>query len=520
MSAVAATLAQSSSGSRLRVVKRAAAVILGSILLGAVAGIMAANGDTADVIALMTVFLPVAIWKRPQLGPFVIMMSALLIEAFPANLMAPNGSLMQIPITNSIPLFQGIGSLHVEPADLLLLSVFAIYMIRSAESGTRWWPRSQVSFAVAGVFGAIMFGGVLGLMHHGQIRDSVQEARPLLDLCAAYLLTAVMIRTRSAVQAMLWGLVAAETFKSIQGIYVWTVTHTWPGEQNVLSHEEAMFECLFFFMVMALWMFGLRGRLRTVSTSLVPLVFYCDLLNDRRTSWLILAVGFVVMLAVAYRALPHRRRTITRIALVSVLISAVYFPAFWNDPGTLGKPAEAFRSEFGTPTARDALSDQYRLEEDSNLELNIQQAGLLGEGFGIKINYVYPEPGFASVEAADPLIMYVPHNGVLYILLRMGVIGGVAFWGLIGAAIIAGCRLATCREPQLAAVGAISAAAVAGWVLEGATDQGFVLHRVAFVIGCVIGLAEAARHMYASGPYGRQDRLVESSPSVQKMAAE
>ena len=98
----------------------------------------------------------------------------------------------------------------------------------------------------------------------------------------------------------------------------------------------------------------------------------------------------------------------------------------------------------------------------------------------------------------DPEIMYIPHNGVLYILMRLGILGGLAFWGFVGAAIIAGCRLARCPDKQFALIGAMTAAAVVGWTLEGATDQGFTLYRATFVIGCMIGLTEACRHIYAT----------------------
>ena len=34
------------------------------------------------------------------------------------------------------------------------------------------------------------------------------------------------------------------------------------------------------------------------------------------------------------------------------------------------------------------------------------------------------------------MIAYIPHNGVLYILMRMGLIGGVAFWTFVAAGIV------------------------------------------------------------------------------------
>jgi hypothetical protein len=494
MSAVAAPLVPVAAATRRRTAKRTFTVGLAAVLLGAVAGPLAADGQGVDLIALLAIFVLVAVWMRPQLGPVLLLLVGLLIEQFPIGL--TNGiTEVGVPITQGIPMFQGLGSVHLDPSDLFPVVIFTIYMIRSAETGGRWWPRTQLSVAVAAVIGAVLFGEVYGVAHHGVIRESLFECRPFIYFGLAYLVTSVIIRTRTAVYAMLWAVVVAEILKSLQGLEVWIVTRGWkPEPQNVLGHEEAMFFGLFFLVVAALWMFNVRGRLRTVGTWAVPLVLFANMVNDRRAAWLVLGSGLVTIVAVGYRVLPHRRRVLGRLILITAAVTAVYLPAYWNHTdGTLGKPADAVRSEF-SPTARDALSNEYRVQEDANLKLNILDDGLTGAGFGLPINYALPMPGL--VTAQDAAILYVPHNSVLYVLMRMGIVGGVAFWAMLGAAIIAGCRLAKCPDRLFAAVGTIGAAAVVGWALEGAVDLGFTFLRIAIVMGCVVGLVEASRHIH------------------------
>jgi len=209
-----------------------------------------------------------------------------------------------------------------------------------------------------------------------------------------------------------------------------------------------------------------------------------------------------VLAAIGLRVLPERRRLLLRVVVGSTIVSVLYLGAYWNHTqGTLGKPADAIRSGLGTPNARDALSNEYRIDEDANLKYNIKLAGPLGLGFGNQIDYALPMPGL--VTASDSGIMYVPHNSVLYILMRMGLLGGIAFWGMLGAAIIAGCRLARCPDKLLALVGALVAAGVVGYALEGGTDMGFTFPRIAIVMGCLMGLVEAARHVHASGGTAR-----------------
>jgi hypothetical protein len=198
-----------------------------------------------------------------------------------------------------------------------------------------------------------------------------------------------------------------------------------------------------------------------------------------------------VLAVVAVKVLPWRRLLVLRIGAVVSILLAVYIPAYWNKSGGLAQPARAIRSIIA-PSTRDASSDLYRVQEDLNLKVNIRDGGLLGRGFGVPIEYPVE---IADISDIDPLIAYIPHNGVLYVLMRMGVVGGIALWVLVGAAIIRACRLAGSRHRELAIVGAVVAGALIGYAMEGGVDQGFFFYRTAFVMGSLLGLAEAASRL-------------------------
>jgi O-antigen ligase len=100
-----------------------------------------------------------------------------------------------------------------------------------------------------------------------------------------------------------------------------------------------------------------------------------------------------------------------------------------------------------------------------------------------------------NISNTDPTITYVPHNDVLYTLMRMGLPGAVAMWMLMAAGIIAGCRLAKSVDREVGVVGVVTAAAVVAYALEGATDKGFFWYRIAFVMGTLLGLTEAGRRL-------------------------
>jgi hypothetical protein len=464
--------------------RTAAALTGGALLAGLLAGWLVASGRGAAVAGLACVLLPVGLWKRPDLAPAVLVAAALTIEQFPVGV---GQGIATAP--GAIPLFHGIGPVHLTPADLLLVTMLVVCFRRSAVAARNPLPRSPVSLALAVLCGAVVLGVGVGLAHHGASRVALMETRPYVYLAATYLLASVLVTTWSAVRAVLWAIVLAGGFKAAQGLFLFlSVRDMSPRPEAVLGHEQALFFGLCILLTVALWLFQLAGPLRTVATWLLPLVVAGDLANTRRSAWLVLGGGLITLAAVGYAVAPTRRRFLARVSVVAVACSAVYLPAYWNNSGGFAQPARAVRSVVA-PSARDAASDLYRVQEDANLKLNISRAGMLGKGFGVPIDYVLPIEDITDI---DPFVAYIPHNGVLYVLMRMGIPGAVAFWSLLATAIIAACRLARSTDRELAVVGAFTACALVGYTLQGAVDQGFFFYRIAFVTGSLLGLTEAA----------------------------
>ncbi len=500
LSAVAAAPPSAVRGGAVRGLMFGFALLVGGLIFGLVAGDLAAAGHSLDVVALAAVLLPVLFWKRPQFGPVVLLAAAVLVEQVVATPLTTAvdepgvGAVLpipNIPITSHIPLFAGIGSFHLEPADLLLLMIGVIYLLRTTPQ-TRNWPRTHVSRALAALLGSVALGIFIGMGHHGQLRVSLMEARPYVYLAATYVLTATLIRTHSAIRAVLWGFVVAAALKAVQGVYIFIEVRNWhPRPDAVLGHEDAYTFGIYILLVVALWLFEVPGRLRKTATWLLPLIIAANLANNRRAAWLLLGGGLLAVVVIAYQCLPARRRKLGRAGMVVLAFSALYIPAYWNKTGSLAQPARAIHSQI-SPDIRDASSDLYRVQEDANLKLNIKQGGLLGKGFGVPIDYALP---IVNISTIDPNIKYIPHNGVFYILMRMGLLGGIAMWALLGTGIVAGCRLARSVDREIAVVGALVAGALVAYALEGSIDQGFFFYRIAFEIGTLLGLAEAARRI-------------------------
>jgi len=451
----------------------------GAMLAGLAAGQLVVAGRGDLVLPLALILFPVLLWKRFEIAPVVLLGTALTIEQFPE--IGSHGQL-----TAHIPLFHGLGGFR--PSDLVAVLMLSVYVVKSGTDAVARAPRTVLGRAVLFLLGAVAIGIAVGLGGGGSTRIAMTEIRPYLYLAVAYLIASTTILTRRHARVVLWTCVAATAFKAFQALFIFlAVRNMNPRPEAVLGHEESLFFTMFVCLTMALWLFDVPGRLRTTATALTPIVVLADLANGRRVAWLILAAALIVMIVVGLVAVPRRRRFLRRFAFVLTVFSIFYFPAYWNKTGGFAQPARAFHSALA-PDPRDAASNLYRVQEDANLKLNIIEAGHLGKGFGVPINYALP---IVDISDIDPYIAYIPHNGVLYLFMRMGVYGAAAFWSLVAAAIVSGCRLARGADKEYAAVGLLVASVVTGYTLLGYNDQGLFYYRVAIVVGVLLGLGEA-----------------------------
>ena len=85
------------------------------------------------------------------------------------------------------------------------------------------------------------------------------------------------------------------------------------------------------------------------------------------------------------------------------------------------------------PDERDYLSNLYRDIETQNLQFTISTSPIMGIGFGRPFIEVRP---LVDLTATWPLQLYMPHNNMLWIWMRTGIVGFMNFWAVIGLAIL------------------------------------------------------------------------------------
>jgi len=126
------------------------------------------------------------------------------------------------------------------------------------------------------------------------------------------------------------------------------------------------------------------------------------------------------MISLLLFALPRRPILLSYLAIVLTTIGVVYVAAYWNTPyGALAQPARAIRSQID-PSPRDEASDMYRDIEQYNLTQTIRDSSLLGIGFGRPfIQY----QGLPDLTSFWPLQFYTPHQNILWLWLKVGLLG-------------------------------------------------------------------------------------------------
>ena len=448
-------------------------------------------GNGVAVFALGAVAIAIVVWMTPSAGVVLLIAGAAVIEQFS---LVSEGTFSdgtdRIPFFQSLNASAGLGGLYASPLEFFLVLMLAVWLIKGFATRTLALPRSWMSLSLATFAVLVALGWVRGILGGGSVQDSLLELRPWLYLVIAFVVTSQLITTDRQLWTLLAVLAGGIGVKGIQGV-VTLLTHS-ARPQAILAHEESFFFGLFLAVLAGLWIIPIKGRLRTFMTVLAPFVLVADIANQRRTAWAIAAAVLIAVFVLCFAAFPERRRHIAGFAFIGCVLAGGYWVGFSNDPGLLGQPARAVLSQIA-PSSRDQQSNQYRTVENVNLGVAIRQSMPFGTGFGHLIPQTVPNVDISNI---DSFINYLPHNGVLYIWLRLGLAGIVAFWLMVGLAIMT--AINTFRHPQ-GQIGVLISltmlVALVAYVTQGFYDMGLYWFRIAIVVGCLAGALEAVRRI-------------------------
>lgn len=461
----------------------ATAGLMTAMVAGYLVGDIGGGARLLPALVVIGALLAVLAWRYPVLPVGFLLLAGTLIEQFPIT----GDGTDQIPLFVSFSSALSLGGLYLTPVEVIFAVFLLITVMRAVVRRQAVVHKSAPLALILVLMAMVIFAEFRGLSRGGSMVDSLWEVRPWLYLFLAFIISAATIREVPNLMSLLWLFVLGTGIKGVQGtIRYFQLRHVMPRPESILAHEEAFFFGLFIILVIALWTFRIRGRLRVLATLLLPFVLLADLGNSRRTAFLILLAGVAVFLVAAWIRLPERRKRLAQISAAGLVLMTLYLGAFWNNYGTFGQPARAFRSAIA-PSSRDKQSDQYRVLEDANLSLNIRWSAPLGAGFGVPIDYAIP---IVDLSNLTHLIKFVPHDGLLYVWMRLGFAGAIIFWWLLAAWIFAAGRLLRAADPRAAMVGALVLCATVAYLIQGNYDYGLYWFRMAIFMGIFLGAVQ------------------------------
>lgn len=443
-----------------------------------------------NVAAGATLVLPLFLrwlWERPVRGVYVLVAATMVLEQ---NLSA---QIYFDDIGSYVYFFQDIQTwTHIRGpafslAELFMVVIFVIWMLKGIATRSLRFDRGTLMRPLCLYMFMVLVGEIHGLASGGDMTLSLWEVRSQIYMWVAYILGCNLIRTRADVNIIMGILMVGTGIKAVQGTirYFVELRGNLHSVESILPHEQSFFFNLFIIMTMILFLFGGSRRLKQVALLLLPFVMIAALANQRRAAVLALVIGTLCLLIGTALTYPRRRKLIVIIAFILAMVLPIYYQAYKNSEGLIGEPAHAISSAF-TPDPRDASSNEYRVNEDKDLMATMQTSPIYGIGYGKEFFTPYP-----LVDISSSYIWYklMPHDSVLWVWMRLGTIGYLLFWFLIGTSVIQAAWLARqLRDPYLKGLALFCVTTIVQEVIFSYLDLQWTTYRNLITIGIVFAL--------------------------------
>jgi hypothetical protein len=387
------------------------------------------------IIALVLVAigaLIVAVW--PLVGFFAVAASIFLVEQ----------NQLKISVwTDMLNVFYWppkMAGLPERPIGVLILYIFFVIIAQRYASHQKLLRGGPVLIPYLLFLTCVIIGIAHGLTSGGTLKIVVVEVRPFWYMFVSYILAYNLITKKIHVQALFWLAIAAAGVKGCQGVYVYlgVLQGNLTGYREIMAHEESFF---FVGLLLLIVIFCLHSRHKGqlwAAIIVTPPVLLALIANQRRTDYVALLLGIGVAWLLTFICKPKARAGLLVTLIIAGTLGTVYIAAFSHVDGAIGSPARSIISVFN-PSEGDASSNAYRVIENFNLKTTVQQSPIIGWGFGKEFLQPWMLP---NILVEDPYYLYVPHNTIYWVWMRLGAVGYAALWFLLGSVIIRGIHIA------------------------------------------------------------------------------
>jgi hypothetical protein len=431
------------------------------------------------------------LWRVEQLPIFVLLGMATVVEIYPLGF--SDATTEQLGLWNNLSTL-GLKGVPVSPAELLMVGGMLAWLLRGLFSQTLEFRGSTMIQPYLWYLVMVAFGLVHGMSTGGVLTIAFWEIRSQVYGVIVFFLLLNTLHSRRHLEIASWIMILGTGFKGIQGSFRYMVTLGGSfGGDAILEHDEGFFFPAFYIFTLLLFVFRGTPAQKRTALGLLPFVVLADMANKRRASTASLVIAGIALVFILYVVLKQRRFRIVGIAAGVLTLVLTYGAAFWNSDSRFAQPVRAIKSAI-SPDARDESSNLYREQEDYNLMSAIQANPIIGRGFGHPMDNV---AGMFNLDQIDPFIMYRPHNSILWVWWRTGILGIVLFWMAIGLVIIRHCFIAkAATDPYLRRWAIFSVCVMIMFMTQSWWDMGQFRYRIVVYSWIVLAIVEVQWRQY------------------------
>lgn len=352
------------------------------------------------------------------------------------------------------------------------------------------WPRrAKLPVLVWTVPLAMLAGVAVGLSRGGDQNIAYHEMRGLI-FGAVVFFVALRLGKDAAKPAIATFIAASGALAVIAIIrYESFLANGKMTSEVAFAHETPVFLSIGVVLSLALAVREERGWKRVLLLMFVLLLGAAIIATSRRAGTLVLLTGVLTLAGMTFR---HRPTLVISLGVIGLVVGGAYLGAYWNKTdGATAQPARAIRSQFA-PSARDESSDTYRVTEMFNVSQTIRLNRLLGVGFGRPFAQFQPLP---NLTAFWPLQQYIPHQNVMWLWLKLGILGISAVLAFVVIALrraINGATHLPLRDPDWL-VATLAAATILMYLAYATVDIAFASTRSIAPLAAALALAASVR---------------------------
>jgi O-antigen ligase len=451
----------------------------------------AATAFIRPTLAIALLILPIGLvvtwlWHAPIRGVYLLVFAAATIEIFPLGF--PDS------LTDRIPFFLNLDTSHlapvaITPAEIVMIVVIAIWLAKAISARELHLPAGRLLAPYLAFLLVTIASEIRGIAAGGDFRISLWELRPQVYGFTVFVLVSSLVTERRHISRLTFLALAGISLKAMIGVYRYWITldRDTGGVYAILGHEDSYFLGLLLVAALIALLWHADRRIMVSLALIAPLAATALLANERRVGIIALIAGIIVVALLAFRALPRQRSRIIVGAAAAAVALAVFIPTYWShDYGFAAQILRPVKALVGAPSPRDTSSDQYRVAENVDILAAFRSNPLIGIGFGRPMPTVVP---LVNISTYYPFWNYIPHNTLLWVAMRMGIVGMVAFWGLVGMALLEGVHQSANLRPRLlSAVAAFATTAIVAELVMAYGDIQLENYRNMIFFGAALGL--------------------------------